>query len=461
MLAPGATMAKPSVLLVDDKQNLVRLLATALARSARVVPAGGVREAIAALEQETFGAIVCDLKMPDGSGLDVLRAARDHAPEAPFILMTAYASVATAVQAMREGAYDYVTKPFDPEEMVVRVERALAASAVADRDDLGLGSLVGRSPVMRDVFRTIRRVAPTDAPVLVHGEPGTGKELTARTVHSCSRRATGPIVVVDCAAIPRALMSAEIFGRAASAHGPEVVGAFEAADGGTLLLREVGDLGSQAQAALDRALEYHAFKRLGETRERGADVRLIATSRRELGALMRAHSLTEGLRARLAVGLIDVPPLRERTADIPLLANHMLAAGAAQGGARPTAIALDAMDRLVAFDWPGNVRELRSVIERAALVERGDAIRLASLPAELQAAPERAAPSAETIGDLTMSDALELLRGEANRRYLEIVMRKFSGDVAAAADHAMIERESFYRLLRRYGLSPSSFRQSK
>ena len=456
-------MDRPAVLVVDDKPNLVRLLALALARCARVVPVGGVREAITALGRERFGAVLCDLKMPDGDGLAVLRAVKERGDGTPFVLMTAYASVATAVQAMREGAYDYITKPFNPDDVVTLIERALARSAVEEHTgELGLGPLLGRTAVMRDVFRTMRRVGPTGAHVLVLGEAGTGKELVAREMHASSPRRAGPLVVIDCAAVPRSLLGAETFGQARGAivEG-EWNGAFENAHAGTLLLREIGGLGLESQAMLARALERNPVSRAGETQERSADVRVLATSRFDLRAMVRAGTFREDLRLCLDVAVIDVPPLRERTDDIPLLANHFLPARDASRSAGSSSISADAMDRLVTYEWPGNVRTLRRVIERAALADDGGTIRIAALPPEIQAALARPPPSEEAIGDMAMADALELLRVEANRRYLEIVMRKFRGEVAPAADHAGIERESFYRLLRRYGLSPSSFRSDR
>lgn len=461
-------MAKPTVLVVDDKANMLALLSKVLGKSARVMTARGVRSALAILEGEPVAAVLCDLRMNDGDGLEVLRAVRVRWPGVPFILMTAYASVPTAVQAMREGAYDYVTKPFEPDELRALVERALAQAAVMDgaqlpREEDGLGAMVGRSAAMRAVYQMIERVAPTDATALILGETGTGKELVARAVHERSARAGARMVAVNCAAIPRSLIESELFGHArgsftgATADRP---GLFEEAKGGTLFLDEIGELRPTVQAKLTRVLEERAVRRIGESRERKIDVRVIAATHRELRAMVKAGSFREDLWFRLNVCVIDLPPLRERLEDIPLLAQRFLAERAPQARSSATRFSAAAMSALQSYRWPGNVRELRSAVERAVIVETTGEIRLESLPPEVRgASPLRLTSTSEVdLATLTYREAVESSREETNRRYLEAVLRRFRGDVAAAAAHAGVERESFYRLLRRHGLSAEDYR---
>jgi two-component system response regulator HydG len=459
---------KPTVLVVDDKANMLTLLTKVLGKSARVLTAKGVRSAIDLLEKEPIVTVLCDLRMNDGDGLEVLRAVRARRPGVPFILMTAYATITTAVQAMREGAYDYVTKPFDPDEIRVLVERAVAQSLALESAppgaSEGFGSLVGRSPAMKAVYELIDRVAPTDATVLILGEPGTGKELCARAIHERSARASQRMVTVNCGAIPRALIESELFGHVRGAFTgatTERAGLFEEAGGSTLFLDEIGELRTTVQAKLARVLEERTVRRLGESRERKVDVRVIAATDRELRALVKAGSFREDLWFRLNVCVVELPPLRARAEDIPLLAQRFLAARAPHAAAAATRFSHAAMNALVAYRWPGNVRELRAVVERAAIIETTGEILLESLPPEVVgASPLRITSASEVdLASLTYREAVDASREETNRRYLEAVLRRFRGDVAAAAAHAGIERESFYRLLRRSGLTADDFRE--
>jgi two-component system response regulator HydG len=462
---------KPTVLVVDDKANMLAMLSKLLDKSARVLSARGVRSALALLSAEPVTVVLCDLRMSDGDGLEVLRAVRARWPGVPFILMTAYASVPTAVQAMREGAYDYVTKPFDTEALRSLVERALAQAAVLHgahepRDEDGFGPMIGRAPAMRSVYQLIDRVAPTDATVLILGETGTGKELVARAIHERSSRAGARLVAINCAAIPRSLIESELFGHVrgsfTGATGDRA-GLFEEAHDSSLFLDEIGELRPTLQAKLTRVLEERCVRRIGEARERKVDVRVIAATHRDLRAMVKTGAFREDLWFRLNVCVIELPPLRERHEDIPLLAQRFLAERAPQARSSATRFSDAALAALLAYRWPGNVRELRSAVERAAILETTGEIRLESLPPEIQGMAHRAGASVSDVDLATLSyrEAVEAGRTETNRRYLEAVLRKFHGDVAAAATHAGIERESFYRLLRRCGLSAEEFREER
>ena len=462
---------KPTVLVVDDKANMLALLSKILGKSARVLTARGVRTALQVLESEPVTVVLCDLRMNDGDGLEVLRAVRSRWPGVPFILMTAYATVPTAVQAIREGAYDYVTKPFDPDELRNLVFRAVAQAVVLEGtpqplESTGFGAMVGRSPAMQAVYQMIDRVAPTDATVLILGETGTGKELVARAVHERSSRSSSRPIAVNCAAIPRSLMESELFGHARGAFTGAMTdraGLFEDANGSTLFLDEIGELRPTVQATLTRMLEERAVRRIGETRERKIDVRVIAATHRDLRGMIKAGAFREDLWFRLNVCVIELPPLRDRAEDIPLLAQRFLAERAPHGRVGATRFSHGAMSALQAYRWPGNVRELKSAVERAAILETTGEIQSESLPPEVQSVSPLRLTSASDVdlAQLSYREAVDASREETNRRYLEAVMRRFRGDVSKAAAHAGVERESFYRLLRRCGISADDFREER
>ncbi len=460
---------KPAVLVIDDKPNMLGLLSKVLARTARVVTARGVRTALRALEKGDVAAVLCDLRLDDGDGLEVLRAVRARWPGVPFILMTAYATVPTAVQAMREGAYDYVTKPFDTEALRAIVARALAQAAVlggeASEPD-GFGALVGQGEAMRAMFRLLERVAPTDTTVLVSGEPGTGKELCARTVHERSARAAKRPVIVDCAAIPRPALESELFGHERGAFQGALgdrPGLFEDADGSTLILEGVAELRPTLQAKVARVLDERVVRRIGEARERRVDVRVVATSHRDLRAMVREGSFREELWFQLNVCVLALPPLRDRTEDIPLLARRFLAELPRRARLPATRFSDQALAAMQLYGWPGNVRELKSAVERAAILSDGPEIGLDALPAEIrESRPLRLSSASDVdLTRLSYREAVDVSREETNRRYLEAVLRHHRGDVVAAAEHAGIERESFYRLLRRSGLAVEDFRAGR
>jgi two-component system response regulator HydG len=326
--------------------------------------------------------------------------------------------------------------------------------------------MVGRSPAMQAVYQMIDRVAPTDATVLILGETGTGKELVARAVHERSSRSSSRPIAVNCAAIPRSLMESELFGHARGAFTGAMAdraGLFEDANGSTLFLDEIGELRPTVQATLTRMLEERAVRRIGETRERKIDVRVIAATHRDLRGMIKAGAFREDLWFRLNVCVIELPPLRDRAEDIPILAQRFLAERAPQGRVAATRFSHGAMSALQAYRWPGNVRELKSAVERAAILETTGEIQIEALPPELQSSSPLRLTSASDVdlAQLSYREAVDASREETNRRYLEAVMRRFRGDVSKAASHAGVERESFYRLLRRCGISADGFREER
>ena len=454
----------PVVLVVDDKRNMVRLMSKVLRGDASVRTAESGADALRLLASEHIDVILCDLQMPDMDGLDVLRAVKRLSPTSEFILMTAFASVGTAVEALRLGAYDYLTKPFEPDAARAVVLRALGRVSLAQPElpasDEVLPGLLARSRSMRELGDLVRRVAASDATALVLGETGTGKERVARALHELSPRASGRFVALNCAAIPAELLESELFGHAKGAFTGAVrdrVGLFEEAHQGSLFLDEIGDMRLSLQAKLTRVLDERAVRRVGETHERAVDVRLVAATHRDLEGMLESQAFREDLWYRLNVALIRIPPLRERREDVELLAGHFLRQHAeGSRGRRFSGFSSAALDALRAYDWPGNVRQLRAAVERACVLSRGERIEVQDLPPEVLATSR---PVDEPgLAALPWADALERGRADMARGYLEAVLRRFDGQIAEAAAHAGVERESFYRLLRKYGVDAAAFR---
>jgi two-component system response regulator HydG len=454
-------MPKASVLVVDDRENMLHLIEKVLRGDAIIHTASSGTEAVQVLEARPVAAVVCDLRMPDMSGIDVLRISKRLQPGAEFVLMTAYASVPTAIEAMREGAYDYITKPFEPDNLRAVVLRALSRASVPTGGERGgagtevLPGLVGRTESMRQLGERVRRVAATDATALILGETGTGKERIARALHELGPRARERMVSVNCAAIPADLLESEIFGYARGAFTGaqrDRPGLFEEAELGTLFLDEIGEMRLSLQAKLTRAVESRAIRRLGESKERPINIRLVAATHRDIEGMVRAGSFREDLWYRLNVAVIRVPPLRERRDDITLLIMHFLrdrVTAVRKRGSEPISEA--ALNALRDYGWPGNVRQLRAAIERASIEAGDDTVDVEHLPPEVTSTgvPELGA----SLVSMKWHDAIELGRREAGRQYLRAVLEKCGGRIADAAIHAGVERESFYRLLRRYGVS--------
>jgi DNA-binding NtrC family response regulator len=365
------------LLIVDDESVIRGALRRLLEREGyRCAEAADLAEARAQCAAQDFDLLICDLRLPDGEGVDLLGAC----PDTPVLIMTSYASVRSAVEAMRLGAADYIAKPFDHDEMLLIVARTLRQRGLERenahlRKDLALvypiEGMVGSSPVMAKVSAMLARVAPTDTTVLIRGESGTGKELVARAIHSKSPRSAVPLVSVNCASIPETLLESELFGHEKGAFTGATAshrGLIEAADGGTLFLDEIGELTSAAQSRLLRVLQDGEIRRVGATTSRRVDVRLVAATHRDLEQMVREGSFREDLYYRLEVMQIHLPPLRERGDDIPLLAEFLLDEACQRVKRQKLRFAPKALRALQRHTWPGNVRELRNAIERAVIL---------------------------------------------------------------------------------------------
>jgi DNA-binding NtrC family response regulator len=443
-----------SILVVDDEPAARSTLALLLRkRGHRLTEAEGVAEAVKRLTEDTFDLVITDLRMPDGDGLDVLRAVRAHGADAPVILLTAYAGWESAKEAIRLGAFDYFEKGREPDEFFHCVDGALHERALRRendnlrrqlRDRFGPGGIVARSGEMERVLDLVARVAPTAATVLIEGESGTGKEVIAKAIHHASPRTSGPFVAVNCGALPEALLESEIFGHVRGAFTGATAskrGLFEEADGGTLLLDEIGEMPPTLQVKLLRVLQSGEVRPVGSTQATTVDVRVLAATNRDLELMVRQGSFREDLFYRLNVIALRIPPLRERRDDITPLAEHFLERFARQQG-RALTLGGPAIERLVSYGWPGNVRELENAMERTAILARGGVVAVEDLPPalvqEVAATPAGDAPTAETLAD-------------AERAHILQVLARHQGHYQRAADALGIGRTTLWRKLKDYG----------
>jgi two-component system response regulator PilR (NtrC family) len=442
------------ILVVDDEPSMREFLEILLVRQkCKVDLAAGGQQAIDLLGQKEFDVVITDLKMPRISGLDVLRAVREKRDTTEVILVTAFATAETAISAMKEGAYDYLTKPFKVDEIVVTIERALEKRRLVQdnaalRQELSgrvrLGNLIGRSAAMQQVFALIRKVADTKTSVLISGESGTGKELVARAIHSQGKRADKPFIAVNCGAIPDTLMESELFGHVRGAFTGAVKdkdGLFVAADQGTLFLDEIGELSPPMQVKLLRALQERRIKPVGGVHEILVNVRVLAATNRDLDEEVEANRFRSDLFYRLNVIPLLIPPLRQRREDIPLLVNHFVRHFAAQMEQPVQRVTADAMSQLCRYHFPGNVRELENLIERAVTLASDDHIDVDLLP-ELRASKEIAPTELPETGiDLDRHMA------EIERSWVESALERTDGNRTEAAKLLGISLRSLrYRL---------------
>jgi len=377
-----------TILVIEDKESMLDMLKQTLeVEGYQVIPARDGAEGIKKLVDERIGLVLTDLKLPKKDGFEVLKAARQENPLLPVIVMTAFGTIETAVKAVKEGAYDFLTKPFDTDHLLVLIKRALDATRLATEnvllreefaDKLGLPKIIGKSGQMQEVTAKIQKVAPTNATVLIHGESGTGKELFARAIHYLSNRKDAPFIAINSAAIPRELLESELFGYEKGAFtGADArkLGKLGLADNGTVFLDEIGDMDLALQAKLLRVLQEQVIERVGGGKPIKIDVRVVAATNKDLEKAVNAKMFREDLFYRLNVFPITVPPLRERRDDIPLLARNFLNKFSAEVRKGPLQIADEAMDILAKSPWKGNVRELENVIERAVIYADGGVIR--------------------------------------------------------------------------------------
>jgi two-component system, NtrC family, response regulator HydG len=439
------------ILVVDDDRALVETISDGLGDAGyEVVGSTESRDAGALLQKEHFDALVTDLRMPGCGGMQLLDISRRVAPERPVIVMTAFSAVDTAIESIRQGAYHYLTKPFTVDELALFLGRALEEAQLrretktlrrALRDGSALDNVIGRSGGMREVCALVSRVADADAPVLVLGETGTGKGLIARALHNEGRRASGPFVTVNCAALPEHLLESELFGHVRGAFTGAMSsrrGLIEEADGGTLFLDEIGEMAVGLQAKLLHVVEQNVVRAVGANKEVQVDVRFVAATHRDLPARVAAREFREDLLFRLDVVSLEIPPLRHRRDDLPQLIAHFLER-ARQKHPRSgvTRFLPEAMARLADYGWPGNVRELENVVERIVLLAPGPEVSAADLPPAISAAKPR---------ELEFSGPV-LPLAEVTRRYAAWAFERMEGRRMLTAEKLGVDRKTLVKLL--------------
>jgi DNA-binding NtrC family response regulator len=448
------TQRLAKILVVDDEPDMAESTEMTLERAGHEVAV--VHEGARALElvtSEQLDLVITDLRMPGLDGLQLIQELRSRNLETPVIVLTGYASVDSAVEAMRKGAADYLAKPFSPEELLLRVERTLAWRHLADenrylREQAAAarehGDMIGSSPALREVLRVVAKVAPTDTRVLVTGESGTGKELVARTIHRQSPRAGAPFFAVNCGALSEGLLESEIFGHEKGAFTGAVAtkkGFFEVAEEGTLFLDEISETSPPFQTRLLRVLQEGEFLRVGGTRALKTNIRLISSTNRDPRKCVTDGRLREDLFYRLSVVQVSLPPLRERASDIPLLVEHFIQVYGTQIKKRVRGITPEAMDVLRGYRWPGNIRELENVIERAIIMCEEDCeIGLQDLPADIAGAGRETAQGMDEVKEL-------------EKEILIRALRECDWNRSQAARKLGIGRRTLYDRMSRYGIS--------
>ena len=446
-------MKKRRVLVIDDEKAIRETLSAILTDEGYAVTAvESGEDGLRRLVEESYDLVFLDVWLRDRDGLSLLEATDGRLRDVPVVMISGHANVETAVRAVRLGAYDFLEKPLSLDRIVLTAQKAierrdLLAEVAAFRGRRESESaLLGESAPMRRLREEIARVAATDARVLITGENGTGKELVARQIHRSSERGSARLVEVNCAAIPEDLIESELFGHVRGSFtgaSEDRRGKFEEADGATLFLDEVADMSAKTQAKVLRALQEGRFTRVGGTRPIESDARVLSATNKNLPEEIRRGAFREDLYFRLAVVPIDVPALRERTDDIPLLAEHFLREASARFGRKPKSLSGAAVDALQAYRWPGNVRELKNLIERLMILSPTDEVRREDLPAEIR----------DAIGEGIALDApLREARDDFERRYILAALKKNRGNVSRTAEALDLERSNLYRKLKAYGI---------
>ncbi len=468
---------RPRVLVVDDERAILTAVRKILSSDRyEVLTLDGPLGALDLVREQEIDVVLVDQRMPHMSGIDVLKRVKELRPDVEVVMMTAYATVESAIAAVRAGAFDYITKPFDNiDKVCLVVEKALEKKSLVDRtrtlerklaSSTGIASIVGTSPQMADVYRLVDSVAPTSANVLVQGETGTGKELVANAIHERSARAHEKMVTVNCSALTETLLESELFGHMRGSFTGATTnkkGLFEAAHRGTLFLDEVGDMSLATQVKVLRSIQSGEVRPIGSNDVLKTDVRIIAATNVDLEEAMRKGTFREDLYWRLNVIQIRVPPLRQRAGDIPMLVAYFLRRASARFNKKVTSVSPAAMDRLLSHRWDGNVRELENVVERAVVLVQGEVITDENLPDHLRNAASKTTtrvvePEMSPLLGMRFAEAKDAAIGAFERRYLEELMRQSEGNISDAARRAGLDRSNFRRLLGKHGIAPDGFK---
>lgn len=460
-------LSEKKILVVDDDASLRRVLSHHLSEAGyQVVAAADGKNGLELSTEEQIDLVITDIQMPEMSGLELLRRIKVISPDTAVLVITAFGSIETAVEAMKLGAYDYVTKPFNREELLLTVSKALQYTALVSENRslkqfiesrFALDNVIGTSSAMRRLYSLVEKVARTDLAVLITGESGTGKELIAKAIHQYSTRREGPFVIINCGAIPEGLLESELFGHRKGSFTSAYTnarGKFEAADKGTVLLDEIGDLPIALQVKLLRVLETGEFTRVGETEPRRVDVRFLASTNRDLSKMVEDGNFREDLFFRLQVVPIHLPPLRERREDIPLLADYFLNDVAQRYGRPSLHFDKDVFRYFQSYPWPGNVRELKHTVERLAVIAEGDAVNINDLPENLTAVTGHAANVLVHLPD----DGIEL--EEVESEILRQALDKHGWNQTRTAQYLNITRSALIYRMQKHELQQADHTNS-
>ncbi|HSE42432.1 MAG TPA: sigma-54 dependent transcriptional regulator [Acidobacteriota bacterium] len=463
-------MLKSRVLVVDDEEGMLEVCSDILHKmpDTEVITENTSERAVERVVSENFQLMVADIRMPGVNGLELLRIARQHDPTLPVLMLTAFPTVETAVESMKLGAVDYITKPFLPDDLLATVRRLLEEKELREENRVlrrmverpyCFDEIVGKSTAMQNVFETIKKIADTDVDVFIMGETGTGKELVAGSIHKRSRRKNGRFVPVDCGAIPGDLLESEFFGHERGAFtGAHTrrMGRLEFANQGTFFLDEIGDLPLMLQAKLLRVLQERKIRRVGAQEEIDVDLRVIAATARDLTLEMRERRFRDDLFYRINVARIELPPLRDRLEDIPLLIEHFTNRYAQELGLKKVEIDPKAMEFLLHYSWPGNVRELQNVLRRTLAMVRCETLSIDDLPDEILI---QAAQTNSFAKDRNGFFRIRAQRMDAfEKEYLADLLSACHGDIVRAVQEAQIPRATLYRLLKKHNFNPEHFR---
>ena len=449
-------MEHERILVIDDDEGLLHLLKMRLsAMGFHVTPCTTGQEAVAAARKDVYDLAITDLRLRGEDGLDVAEELLRIHPGLPVLILTAHGSIPNAVEAMQRGACGYLTKPFDDKDLRATIDKALSQQRMSReiqrlkslvKELYGLENVVARSAAMQRLFQQVAQVADSDATICLFGETGTGKEVLARVIHTNSRRARGPFVALNCAAIPETLFESELFGHVrgafTNAHGPKR-GLFQRANGGTVFLDEIGEMPLSMQVKLLRAVQEREVKEVGADYSTKVDVRIIAATNKDLGEAVKAGTFRNDLYYRIQVVPLTIPPLRERRDDIPILAQHFLRQSTQRMNKDIRGFTPAAMQKLMLYPWPGNVRELENAIEKAVVMSQQDMITPDLLP------------SVNISTDVPLKPLTEA-KEDFERNYLKNVLQLTGGNISRAAQFAGRYRADFYKMLKKYGLHPAN-----
>ena len=462
---------KRSLLVVDDEADMLFLLKRSLEPdlNCQVQTAASGEAAIGYLKEQAFDLVLADIKMPGMTGLELLEKIKRIHPELTVVMMTAHGDIETAVEAMKQGAYDFITKPFDHDALVLRLEKAIERSNLmkenfrlqqACMEESGFHGLVGKSSCMQRVYETIQTVAQTDLTALITGESGTGKDLTAKAIHALSPRRNGPLVAVNCPTVPEHILESELFGyrKGAFTHATQnKIGLFQEASAGTIFLDEIGDVSPAIQTKLLRVLQEKEIKPLGDTKTISVNVRIVASTNQNLREKIRAGEFREDFFYRLNVLPIELPALRDHREDIPLIANHLLEKHCAKLDLAPKRLSPELLERFMHSPWEGNVREMENLIIQGVLYSTGEDIRPEHI--NLSGGMDSGSSSASRFLDLPYKAAKEETLNQFNAAYIGEMLLQSQGNVTQAAKECGLERQALQQIMRRYGIKADVFRK--